>query len=210
MTEIEKRHSVLGVEARAADDGKRTLVGYAAVFNSDTQIGESFIERIAPGAFSEAIGGDVLALYDHDMGRVLGRSKSGTLRLSEDDHGLRVEIDLPDTTDGRDLWTLVERRDVAGMSFSFRAVKEEWDDTGKIPKRTLIKVNLFEVTATANPAYPDTSLGMRSLAAARDEARAMEAARSKKAADAAAAARRVAAKRGAMEHKFRGIQADAS
>lgn len=162
MNNVEKRGGALGVETRATDD-KRTLVGYAAVWNSDTTIGDYFVERIAPNAFSKAIRGDVLALVNHDPGRVVGRTKSGTLRLQEDDHGLKVEIDVPNTTDGNDLWTLVERGDVAGMSFAFRATKQEWDESGDLPHRTVVEAELFEVTATPIPAYPDTELGKRSL-----------------------------------------------
>lgn len=205
-TEIEKRGGTLGVETRASD-GKRTLVGYAAVFNSDTTIGDYFVERIAPGAFSKAIGGDILALYDHDMGRVLGRTRSKTLRLVEDSHGLKVEIDVPDTSDGNDLWTLVERGDVAGMSFSFRATKQEWDDTQDMPHRTVLEAELYEVTATANPAYPDTTLAARSLDAARKEA---EAALSAKRENDLAAKRRIAERRAASEQRIRGIGRDAT
>ncbi|TPM58986.1 HK97 family phage prohead protease [Mesorhizobium sp. B2-2-4] len=208
MTEIEKRGGSLGVEMRAAD-GKRTLVGYAAVWNSDTTIGDYFVERIAPGAFSKAIGGDILALYDHDMGRVLGRTRSKTLRLYEDAKGLAVEIDVPDTSDGNDLWTLVERGDVSGMSFAFRATKQEWDDTGDLPKRTVIEAELYEVTATANPAYPDTTLAARSLEAARQEAEQHKKDAERRAADAAAAKRRIAEREAQQEQRIRGIRQDA-
>lgn len=209
MTNIEKRGGSLGVETRAAD-GKRTLIGYAAVWNSDTTIGDYFVERIAPGAFSKAIGGDILALYDHDMGRVLGRTRSKTLRLSEDNHGLKVEIDVPDTSDGNDLWTLVDRGDVAGMSFSFRATKQEWDESGDVPHRTVIEAELYEVTATANPAYPDTSLAARSLEEARAEAEKLTAERAKKETDAAAARRRIAERAALQEQRIRGIRQDVS
>lgn len=205
MIEIEKRGGDLGVEIRAAD-GKRTLVGYAAIWNSDTTIGDYFIERIAPGAFSKAIRGDILALYDHDMGRVLGRTKSKTLRLAEDAKGLAVEIDVPDTSDGNDLWTLVERGDVSGMSFAFRATKQEWDDTGEIPHRTIIEAELYEVTATASPAYPDTTLAQRSLESARAEAEADLEAERRKRDNAAAARRRIAEREAKQEQKIRGIQ----
>jgi uncharacterized protein len=171
MTDIEKRGGNLGVEFRAESD-KRTLTGYAVVWNSDTTIGDYFVERIAPGAFTKALRGDILALVNHDTGRVVGRTKSGTLRLAEDSHGLKVEIDVPDTTDGNDLWTLVERGDISWMSFSFRATKQEWDDTGDVPHRTVIEAELFEVTATPIPAYPDTNLALRSLEASRTEAQA--------------------------------------
>lgn len=210
MTEIEKRGGSLGVEKRAADD-KRTLGGYAAVFNSDTTIGDYFIERIAPGAFSKSIAsGDVRALVDHNMGRVIGRTKSGTLRLVEDERGLMAEIDVPDTTDGNDLWTLVERGDVSGMSFGFRVTKQDWDETGDMPIRTIHEVELFEVSAVAWPAYDDTTLAKRSLEQTREEAEALREAEEKRQHDAAAARRRVAERRARMEQQFRGIQQDAS
>ncbi|PDT79966.1 HK97 family phage prohead protease [Sinorhizobium sp. BJ1] len=167
MTKIEKRGGLLGVETRAEDE-KRTLVGYAAVFNSDADIGGWWVERIAPGAFSGTIGGDIRALVDHDMGRVIGRTKSGTLRLSEDSKGLRCEIDIPNTTDGNDLWELVERGDISGMSFGFHVTKQEWDETVDPPVRTIQAIDLVEVSAVAWPAYDDTTIGKRSLQEWRD------------------------------------------
>jgi uncharacterized protein len=161
-TNIEKRTNAGGVEHRAEND-KRVLVGYAAVFERLANIGGYFKEQIAPGAFTEAIGGDIRALVDHDPGRVVGRTKSGTLRLLEDGVGLRVEIDVPDTTDGNDLWVLVERGDISGMSFGFRVTKETWDETGEIPVRTIQALELMEVSAVAWPAYDDTTIGVRSL-----------------------------------------------
>lgn len=167
MSKIEKRGGTLGVETRAADE-KRTLVGYAAVFNSEADIGGWWTERIAPGAFSETISGDIRALVDHDMGRVIGRTRSGTLRLSEDDKGLRCEIDIPNTTDGNDLWELVERGDLSGMSFGFHVTKQEWDETVDPPARTIQVVQLIEVSAVAWPAYDDTTIGKRALQEWRD------------------------------------------
>jgi HK97 family phage prohead protease len=189
--DIEKRSHIGSVEHRAADD-KRTLVGYAALFERLADIGSYFKEKIAPGAFSDAIKGDIRALVDHDRGRVIGRSTAGTLRLQEDGTGLRVEIDVPDTTDGNDLWVLVERGDISGMSFGFRVTKETWDETGDIPIRTIEKLELIEVSAVAWPAYEDTTLAKRSLDAAR--------------ADHRNAARRVAERRASSEQKFRGIR----
>jgi len=162
MIKTEKRGGLLGVETRAEED-KRTLVGYASVFNSPADIGGWWIETIAPGAFAGTLGGDVRALVDHDHGRVIGRTKSGTLRLSEDAKGLRCEIDVPDTTDGNDLWTLVERGDISGMSFGFRVTKEVWDETVEPPQRTILAVDLMEVSAVAWPAFDDTEIGKRSL-----------------------------------------------
>jgi HK97 family phage prohead protease len=91
---MERRSLTTPPELRAGDNGK-TIAGYAAIFNDVADIGGSFREIIAPGAFKDTLSGDIRALVDHDSGRVIGRSKSGTLRLSEDDKGLAVEIDFP-------------------------------------------------------------------------------------------------------------------
>lgn len=209
IKDIEKRGGTLGVEIRAESD-KRTLVGYAVVWDSDTTIGDYFVERIAKGAFTRALSGDVLALVNHDWGRVIGRTKSKTLRLHEDERGLKVEIDVPNTTDGNDLWELVERGDVSGMSFAFRATKQEWDDTGELPSRTILEAELYEVTATPIPAYEDTTLAKRSLDAARAEAEAAKSDEQRRAENKAAAARRVAERKARHEQVIRGIRQDAS
>lgn len=168
---LERRALTSPPEVRAADKGK-VAAGYAALFNSRTNIGGYFEETIAPGAFTDTLrSADVLALIAHDSGRVIGRSSSGTLRLQEDAKGLFVEIDLPDTTDGRDLAVQLERGDISGMSFGFRVTHDEWDESGSIPKRTVHKVELYEVSAVASPAYPDTTLALRSLDEARKEQR---------------------------------------
>lgn len=158
--QMERRSVAAPPEIRSGDKGKK-IAGYAAVFNEETEIG-SFREIIAPGAFRDTLNGDVRALVDHDTGRIIGRSKAGTLRLDEDDHGLAVEIDLPDTTDGRDLAVSIERGDISGMSFGFRVTKDEWDESGDTPLRTIRAVELFEVSAVAFPAYDGTELAMRS------------------------------------------------
>jgi HK97 family phage prohead protease len=147
----------------------RTVVGYAAIFNSETNIGGQFRERVSPGAFSNGVSGDVRALFGHDAKQVLGRTKSGTLRLSEDERGLRVEIDLPDTQTGRDLRESMARGDIDGMSFGFNVPRggDSWDDNGAIPLRTLRNVNLLEVSVVAFPQYEDTEAGLRSLQEAR-------------------------------------------
>lgn len=163
MKKLEKRTSLEAVEVRAEADGKRTLVGYASVFNSPADIGGYWVETIAPGAFSNALASDVRALVDHDSGRVIGRTKSGTLRLAEDSKGLLVEIDVPATSDGNDLWVLVERGDISGMSFGFSVTKQTWDETVEPARRTIEEVDLYEVSAVAWPAFDDTTIGKRSL-----------------------------------------------
>lgn len=170
---MERRALTAAPELRA-DGGAKVARGYAALFNSETDIGGYFREQIAPGAFADALKGDIRALIDHDTGRVIGRSTAGTLRLQEDERGLLVEIDLPDTTDGRDLAVQLERGDISGMSFGFRVTHDEWDETGDSPLRTIRAVELFEVSAVAFPAYADTEIALRSLNAAKAEREARE------------------------------------
>jgi HK97 family phage prohead protease len=166
---LERRATTSPPEVRAGESGK-TAKGYAALFNTRASIGGYFTEEIAPGAFAATLkSSDIRALIDHDNGRVIGRSTAGTLRLMEDARGLSVEIDLPDTTDGRDLAVQLERGDISGMSFGFRVTKDEWDETGAVPARTIRAVELFEVSAVAFPAYDDTSIALRSLDEARKE-----------------------------------------
>jgi len=169
----ETRAVTIPLELRAAAEGQtRTAAGYAALFNVETDIGGYFIEKIAPGAFSKSLQQrDCLAVHTHNLGRVVGRKNAGTLDLREDDKGLYFENRLPDTTDGRDLAVQIERGDIAGMSFGFVATRSEWDETVDPPLRTIVEADLYEITYTPLPAYPDTEVGLRSLEHARTERR---------------------------------------
>lgn len=152
--DIERRGAAGGLRASG-----RTLTGYAAVFGTETRIG-GFTERIAPGAFSKSLasGRDILALLDHRADVLLGRTASGTLKLTEDAKGLRFDLELPDTQAGRDLVALAERGDLGGMSFGFVAEDEAW--TGNT--RELRQVDLREVSVIqAFPAYAQTEISLR-------------------------------------------------
>ena len=152
------------LEIRATDEAGMTFHGYAAVFNRNSEP-MPFTERIAPGAFSRSLKRErnIRMFLNHNDDMVLGSTKSGTMRLAEDEKGLRVEADLPDTTAGRDLATLLRRGDVDSMSFGFQAVRDKWSED--LNTRELLEVRLFEVSAvTGWPAYPATSAAMRHLA----------------------------------------------
>lgn len=152
--DIERRGAAGGLRASG-----RTLTGYAAVFGQETRIG-GFTERIKPGAFSKSLasGRDILALLDHRADALLGRTASGTLKLTEDAKGLRFDLELPDTQAGRDLVALAERGDLGGMSFGFIAEDEAW--TGNT--RELRQVDLREVSVIqAFPAYQQTEISLR-------------------------------------------------
>jgi HK97 family phage prohead protease len=155
---------------RAAEGGPITLAGYAAVYDQRSEpIYGSFYEVIKRGAFASALDGtdDVRALFDHDSAMVLGRTKAKTLRLSDDAHGLKVEIDLPDTAMARDLAQSIERGDIDQMSFGFRTIKDEWtwEKTKEgivVDIRTLVAVELFDVSVVTYPAYSQTEVALRS------------------------------------------------
>ena len=152
-------------EIRAEGDGN-TFIGYAAVFDSPSQP-LPFTERIAPGAFKRALRErkkDIRLYVNHNSDMVLASKRSGTLRLEEDDRGLRVEADLPDTTYGRDIRELLRTGVVEKMSFGFTVPKggDKWSEDGS--ERTLTSVNLHEVSVlTGFPAYEATTAAVRSL-----------------------------------------------
>jgi len=168
-----------GLKVEKREDGEDyipKITGYAAVFDSETVIGGGdwgFREVIRKGAFTEAIKtSDVRALFNHEEEYVLGRSKSGTLRLMEDNRGLKVEIDPPDTQVARDLITTMKRGDIDQMSFAFtmEGGVQTWDETGDMPLRIIEKVGeLWDVSIVTYPAYPETEAAARSLASVRKE-----------------------------------------
>lgn len=155
-------------ELRVVDgpNGRPRIVGYAAVYNIRSADLGGFREEIATGAFTDALAAsnEVLAMVEHSPAMILGRRSAGTVTLAEDARGLRVEIDPPNTTIGNDAIENVRRGDIKGMSFRFpRGAKDSWRMDAGESVRTLLKCGLTEVTLTSVPAYPDTSVGLRSL-----------------------------------------------
>lgn len=164
ITGIERR--VFPVrELRVAGEGDqpRKINGYAAVFNELSEDLGGFIERIKPGAFAKTLQeADVRALWNHDPNYVLGRTKPGTLRLAEDQTGLAIEIDPPmEAQWARDLMVSMIRGDVDQMSFGFRTIRDEWVTAGEQIVRTLLEVQLYDVSPVTFPAYPQTEVNVR-------------------------------------------------
>ena len=162
---IERRTANEGVELREEGD-TLTAVGYAATFDRFSQNLGGFVEQIRSNAFVSTLKqADVRALFNHEPDHLLGRSTTGTLRLSEDDHGLHYEVDLPNTTLGRDVAELLRRGDISGSSFGFRTISDEWGETDDgYPLRTLTEVGLRDVGPVTFPAYTSTEASLRSLA----------------------------------------------
>ena len=164
-----------GLELRASDDGVRTLVGYAARFNSDTVINSwegQFIERIAPGAFKRTLknnGSQIKVLFNHGMDPQIGDKPLGRATvMKEDDQGLYVEVPLSRTSYNDDLIALLEDGALSGMSFRFSVPEggDTWDmpkRKGQLPVRTLSEVKMAEFGPVTFPAYQATTAGVRSI-----------------------------------------------
>lgn len=146
------------------EDGEGLFIeGYFSVFNSNYELWPGATESVAPGAFSETLGGDIRALIDHESRLVLGRNKAGTLELREDSHGLwgRVRIN-PNDTDAMNLYERVKRGDVDQCSFGFDIIEEETDfrEDGSM-HWTILRVKLYEVSVVTFPAYEATGVSAR-------------------------------------------------
>jgi Escherichia/Staphylococcus phage prohead protease len=163
---FEKRGGI-PAEIRADADGIK-VEGYAAVFGEETDIGGMFREVIQRGAFVDAIGrDDVVFLINHD-GLPLARTRSGTLKLTEDAHGLKIETTLdPDDPDVKSISGKMKRGDLDKMSFAFYPDLQEWDEEGETPLRTIKKASLHDVSIVTSPAYDGTEIALRSLEASR-------------------------------------------
>lgn len=160
-----KGPSTVAVEDRAGASGASpTITGYAAVFNSDSA-DMGFIETIDPGAFNKTLGdgADVRALVNHDPNQLLGRVKSGTLRLSTDGVGLHYEIDInPNDQAAMNAAAQARRGDLDGASFSFQTVNDEWNWDASPPQRRLLEVALIDVGPVVFPAYEEATASARS------------------------------------------------
>lgn len=166
-----RHYGISDIEVREAGDGDTiTFAGYASVFNHDYEVYDafgSFTERLAPGAFTRTLGEspDVMLLVNHE-GLPLARTKSGTLRLSEDSVGLRVEAELdPNDPDVRALMPKMRRGDLDEMSFAFRVNAQEWSDDYQ--ERTITEVNLArgDVSIVSFGANPATIAALRAALA---------------------------------------------
>ncbi len=152
-------------EVRAIAES-RTVEGYAALFNSRTELWPGMYEVIKPGAFKEALKtSDVRALFDHKSDKILARTKSGTLQLWEDEIGLKYRFDSPNTTAGNDLLVSLERRDIAESSFSFYmdGGREEWSRIEGGQLREIHAVgSVADISPVTYAAYTDTTAAKRS------------------------------------------------
>ena len=166
---IEKRVFEIRMDYENKEDGDdietRLVSGYAAVFDKYSEDLGGFKERIEKGAFADAISiSDVRALFNHDANYILARNTSGTLRLMEDEVGLKYEFEMPKTSFGNDLLQMIKRGDVNQSSFGFTVENDTWSEKDGMVIRTINKVKrLYDVSPVTYPAYPDASVAVRNL-----------------------------------------------
>jgi HK97 family phage prohead protease len=172
-------------ETRLADvtlheeDDKMILEGYALVFNNETLIGDEeygFLEEIDSRALSETKMKDVPMKYNHmDSFLILARTRNQSLQLSVDSQGLKVRAELLDTNTNQDIYKMVRSGLLDKMSFAFTVDEQVWNREGRIPKRTITKIErLYDVSVVDTPAYDATSIYARSLESMELELKAME------------------------------------
>ena len=159
--EQEVRTNSVDFEVRAEGDGM-TFTGYASVFNSPSEDLGGFVEYVAPGAFRRSLQSrnEVKLLWNHDAGEPLASLRGGTMSLVEDNRGLKVTAQLPNTSRGRDVAELLRTKVIDTMSFGFNVIRDSWSTDGKT--RTLESVRLFEVSVVSFAAYPATTAQVRS------------------------------------------------
>lgn len=142
------------------------ITGYAAVFEKNSEDFGGWVERIDKRAFDEVLENDTFALFNHNPNLVLARNKV-TLKLSVDDTGLRYAFTPPNTTLGNDIKELIRSKVITQSSFAFTVGVQEWNysKNPNVPSvRTIKKVSrLFDVAPVTYPAYPDTTVGVRSF-----------------------------------------------
>jgi hypothetical protein len=172
------------LEVRADESGAKKIIGHGAVYNRLSEDLGGFREMFLSGAFSDSIGSDdIRSLRDHTPSYILGRNKSGTLNLNEDEKGVRYEVTPPDTSYARDLLVSIERRDVTGGSIIFRvdgkdserwyvdgkeskmidAFAAMWDEKKHKIERHISKARLYDIGPVTFPAYPQTDVKVRSM-----------------------------------------------
>ena len=154
-------------EVRAAGDDSLVIEGYAANFDTETDLGY-FRETIARGAFDDVLEDDVRLLLNHE-GAPMARTTNGTLELSVDENGLKYRAALADTQDGRDLYKLIKRGDISQSSFAFTITDEQWSEDRST--RTVQRMGkLLDVSPVTYPAYATTTVSARNMATAKEEA----------------------------------------
>jgi HK97 family phage prohead protease len=164
---VERRYLSMNVESREAEEGDgRTVEGYAAVFETDADLG-SFTERIEPGAFDAALADpklDVAALFNHDQNQILARNRAGegSLKLWTDERGLKYRFQLGDQSYAQDLAINLRMGLVNQSSFAFSIKEDEWSTRDGRDHRVIKSVMLHDISPVVFPAYGEATASIRS------------------------------------------------
>jgi HK97 family phage prohead protease len=165
MSKRERRFLQSDVSVAQGETPK--ITGYAAVFNSRSFLLGDFVEEVDPGAFTKCLSNnpDIVGLFNHSSDMVLGRTSSGTMRVSTDEYGLKYEIDPPDTSYAKDLMVSMQRKDISASSFGFVCIKDAWSYDKKTNQnvRRIMEAEIFDCSPVTNPAYGQASSQVRSL-----------------------------------------------
>ena len=167
----ERRPGAEPLEIRQADDGSVSVVGYVAIYGDRAEIGDLFTEEYGRGCFHDSIerGDDCRMLAEHE-GLPLARTSSGTLTLTEDERGVRVETELrADDPDVKRLIPKLERGDLSQMSAGFLLREANWDHSVDPPHRTIVRADLYDVSIVTYPAYEGTEVALRDALQAHKE-----------------------------------------
>tara|TARA_R110000803_G_scaffold209612_1_gene279585 strand:+ start:3474 stop:4049 length:576 start_codon:yes stop_codon:yes gene_type:complete len=159
-----RQYNAPEIRTEQDDDGNTIVTGYAAVFGQQSEDLGGFTEIIHRDAFNDVLENDVVYLFNHDNNIVFGRSTSGTLKLSVDDHGLKTSVTMPNTSAANDAIELMKRGDINKMSFGFYIEADKWIESDSGLVREVLQVKkLVDVSLVTRPAYPQTSAALRSL-----------------------------------------------
>lgn len=151
------------VEVRKVEGEPTKISGYAIKWDKLSVPMWGFREKIAKGAFTESIlKNNIKALWNHNSDMPLGNTAKRSLVLTEDDIGLRFDLQPPNNTWGNDAIESIERGDTDGVSFGFITIRDDWDYSDpQMAIRTVLEGELLEISPTPFPAYPDTSVAVR-------------------------------------------------
>jgi len=159
---MEKEIRAISLTDAELNDETREITGYAIVYNNKTDIGP-WMEQVSRSALKDVDTSKTYLLYNHNADNVLASTKSGTLSLQDTDKGLYFRAQLPDTTLGKDTYTLVKRGDLTNMSFGFTVAEDTWNVADEPATRTINSIGeLFEISIVPYPAYEDTTVSARS------------------------------------------------
>jgi len=175
MDKTEKRTfaSSVGIDVEKREEGEVNKIVGTILYGVPSKELDWFTEIIMPGAFDDVLKDDIRALFNHNPDLILGRTKSGTMKIQLTEKGLGFEIFYPDTSCARDLVESIRRGDIDAVSFAFRTKDVEWiDNEDGTSTRKILKFSMLQdISPVTYPAYPDMYIDLRGEYEASKQAR---------------------------------------